>query len=642
MDRATAFCAPARRARSTVAPHQPRRRAARRQGHLASSFAAPAAARTRLPADEPLPAPPGSQGAGASRPPGDALRPRWAPGYSAEARARRAGRTAREVRAARSTHDANGEADARRCRQLAARRLSRALRDAPTTSAPTSRPSRTSGGPGRDERRRWRCRRCSLVESGTRARSAARRASSSTPASPTRPLTSSATAPASCSERRRLGRAASADRDSRSTRGRPRRLRRDAHRRARPPAHAPAASGVRAVGRQGARASRFATFRDKLRPGHEGDLARHGQGPDGADRSRAGAAEMLAYMYDRSLDFFAPPLAAVAARRCTRRAAARRGCASTCAERRDPVASTTTTSRTSRRAVAARRLAAVIRRLRHRRHGRSRYRNAPGARPCRRRCRPRWLPPPRRPPPPQTHRVQAVAARGAPRVERQGRGAQAMADNDKRQLPPRRRKLGRHARRHAAAHQLRRDRVLRAARSLTDKPTARPTIEFTVPDSVTRGTCGCTPSPATCASGSQASETRSVKELMVRPYLPRFLREGDQADAEGGGQQRRRAAASRQRRLRRSSIPTRSKSLAAQFGLSAERDKPFTRREGRGRQPDLPGDGAEARSAPRLQGHGHGGRLVRRRAAAAAGAAEPHAPGAVALRHPARQPTRAR
>jgi len=29
-------------------------------------------------------------------------------------------------------------------------------------------------------------------------------------------------------------------------------------------------------------------------------------------------------------------------------------------------------------------------------------------------------------------------------------------------------------------------------------------------------------------SGSVAREARSVKELMVRPYLPRFLREGDQ------------------------------------------------------------------------------------------------------------------
>ncbi len=32
------------------------------------------------------------------------------------------------------------------------------------------------------------------------------------------------------------------------------------------------------------------------------------------------------------------------------------------------------------------------------------------------------------------------------------------------------------------------------------------------------------------AAGSAHQETRSVKELMVRPYLPRFLREGDDAE----------------------------------------------------------------------------------------------------------------
>lgn len=56
------------------------------------------------------------------------------------------------------------------------------------------------------------------------------------------------------------------------------------------------------------------------------------------------------------------------------------------------------------------------------------------------------------------------------------------------------------------------------------------TIEFTVPDSVTgwrvfvhgvtRDLCG----------GSLEAAASSVKELMVRPYLPRFFREGDRAD----------------------------------------------------------------------------------------------------------------
>ena len=31
-------------------------------------------------------------------------------------------------------------------------------------------------------------------------------------------------------------------------------------------------------------------------------------------------------------------------------------------------------------------------------------------------------------------------------------------------------------------------------------------------------------------AGSVQKEAKSVKELMVRPYVPRFLREGDRAD----------------------------------------------------------------------------------------------------------------
>lgn len=54
-------------------------------------------------------------------------------------------------------------------------------------------------------------------------------------------------------------------------------------------------------------------------------------------------------------------------------------------------------------------------------------------------------------------------------------------------------------------------------------------IEFTVPDSVTSYHVWAHAATRAMAGGSVQQETRAVKELMVRPYLPRFLREGDVA-----------------------------------------------------------------------------------------------------------------
>jgi uncharacterized protein YfaS (alpha-2-macroglobulin family) len=55
------------------------------------------------------------------------------------------------------------------------------------------------------------------------------------------------------------------------------------------------------------------------------------------------------------------------------------------------------------------------------------------------------------------------------------------------------------------------------------------TVEFTVPDSVTEWNVWVHALTTDLRAGSIERRTRSVKELMVRPYLPRFLREGDQA-----------------------------------------------------------------------------------------------------------------
>jgi alpha-2-macroglobulin len=56
------------------------------------------------------------------------------------------------------------------------------------------------------------------------------------------------------------------------------------------------------------------------------------------------------------------------------------------------------------------------------------------------------------------------------------------------------------------------------------------TFEFKVPDSVTSWNVWVHAITRDLKSGSVAREAKSVKELMVRPYLPRFLREGDQAE----------------------------------------------------------------------------------------------------------------
>ncbi len=54
-------------------------------------------------------------------------------------------------------------------------------------------------------------------------------------------------------------------------------------------------------------------------------------------------------------------------------------------------------------------------------------------------------------------------------------------------------------------------------------------FEFTVPDSVTEWNLWVHAITADLRAGSTRRQVRTVKELMVRPYLPRFLREGDEA-----------------------------------------------------------------------------------------------------------------
>jgi hypothetical protein len=61
-------------------------------------------------------------------------------------------------------------------------------------------------------------------------------------------------------------------------------------------------------------------------------------------------------------------------------------------------------------------------------------------------------------------------------------------------------------------------------------PDGSASIEFTVPDSVTSWNVWVHAVTKDLKAGSARREARSVKELMVRPYVPRFLREGDVAE----------------------------------------------------------------------------------------------------------------
>lgn len=60
-------------------------------------------------------------------------------------------------------------------------------------------------------------------------------------------------------------------------------------------------------------------------------------------------------------------------------------------------------------------------------------------------------------------------------------------------------------------------------------PDGTASIEFTVPDSVTSWNVWVHAVTRDLRSGALHKEARSVKDLMVRPYVPRFLREGDRA-----------------------------------------------------------------------------------------------------------------
>jgi uncharacterized protein YfaS (alpha-2-macroglobulin family) len=107
-------------------------------------------------------------------------------------------------------------------------------------------------------------------------------------------------------------------------------------------------------------------------------------------------------------------------------------------------------------------------------------------------------------------------------------------------------------------------------------------IEFTVPDSVTSWNVFVHAITKDLRGGSAEKETRTVKDLMVRPYVPRFLREGDKAGIKVVVNNASDKALTGTLALDILD-PDRSASLNEAFGLSgADAKKPFTVKPGGG------------------------------------------------------------
>ena len=106
------------------------------------------------------------------------------------------------------------------------------------------------------------------------------------------------------------------------------------------------------------------------------------------------------------------------------------------------------------------------------------------------------------------------------------------------------------------------------------------TIEFTVPDSVTSWNVWVHAMTRDLSGGSLKKETRSVKDLMVRPYLPRFFREGDRAELKVTVNNAGDHALSGQLTLEVSD-PDTQESRIKQFGIGATQ-QPFAVEPGKG------------------------------------------------------------
>jgi uncharacterized protein YfaS (alpha-2-macroglobulin family) len=113
-------------------------------------------------------------------------------------------------------------------------------------------------------------------------------------------------------------------------------------------------------------------------------------------------------------------------------------------------------------------------------------------------------------------------------------------------------------------------------------PDGTATIEFTVPDSVTAWDVFVQAVTRDLRAGTVRKEVRSARDLLVRPYLPRFLREGDQARLRVVVTNARKAPMRGEVTLDVTD-PETGRSLLADFGLTAGGARlPFTAAAGGG------------------------------------------------------------
>lgn len=113
-------------------------------------------------------------------------------------------------------------------------------------------------------------------------------------------------------------------------------------------------------------------------------------------------------------------------------------------------------------------------------------------------------------------------------------------------------------------------------------PDGSATLEFTVPDSVTSWSFWVQALTRDLRVGALSRRVESVKDLMVRPYLPRFLREGDRAELKVAVDNASAAPLSGEVELDVVD-PETGESLLAAFGLTRETARlPFTAKAGAG------------------------------------------------------------
>lgn len=276
----------------------------------------------------------------------------------------------------------------------------------------------------------------------------------------------------------------------------------------------------------------FESFRDKLRPGARESFRIKVRGSDGALLGR-GMAELLAYMYDRSLDLFAPhhppsPLSLFPYRGNTVWSRSSLAAASTqwvVSEYSAPGQPSTQLGASSltfyesygiggpgmavggggfgRGGMLARSGAVMM--------------AAPSMAPAAPRAAAPGAPPPAQASAAPKREGEALReqARAEPDAKPKDSGGQGEGGASGNEPPQIRSNFA--------------ETAFFAPALLLDKDGST-VVEFQVPDSVTAWNVWVHAITKDLRSGSLRRDARTVKELMVRPYLPRFFREGDSAD----------------------------------------------------------------------------------------------------------------